>query len=186
MYRFSSVCIFVSPELQLKRTVIEQDQTGCIKNFIYLDEQYMEPANTLFVDGIISTQIVSLKLALLPKERDELNQQIQYIELNKDITGIPDVNKMKPFAFDFGTENIDEINEILLTISPKLKSLNIFDLIGGSVYYPSKIAGKPAEPALNNHAKLLVWENIDLPNKKITQKTRIRALTISEHEVQKQ
>ena len=186
MYRFSSVRIFVSPELQLKRTVIEQDETGCIRDFINLDEQYVERANTLFVDGIISAQIVSLKHTLLPNERDILNQQIQYIELNKDMTCIPYLNRMEPFVFDFGTENIDEINEILLTISPNLISLTIFDLIGGCVYYPAKIAGIQAELTLNNRTKLLVWENIDVPNNKITPKTRIRALTMCEHEVRKQ
>jgi hypothetical protein len=85
---------------------------------------------------------------------------------------------MQPFAFDFGTENIDEINDILLKISPILKSLTIFDFIGGCVHYPAKIAGKPAELALNSRTKLLVWENIDLPNKKMTEKTRIKALTL--------
>ena len=58
MTRIGSQLTFCSPQQILRRMLVERDEQDKITGIKSLDEGLVETAQTLFFDGIISTEIV--------------------------------------------------------------------------------------------------------------------------------
>ncbi len=172
MNRFASQLIFCSPHQILRRTVVEQDENKMITNLIPFDSQVAETSNTLFYDGILSAGITSLKQSLTQSDLAKYTQYYQYIDIKNGVHF--EVNHSeKPFILDFGTTDVDKINPLLSKISGSLATFTIFEIIAACVYYPAIILGKPAELSENFKTDLILWKNIDLVNKKITNLSKL-------------
>ena len=177
MIRFSGQLVFCSPNRILRRTVVEQDENLIIQKLIPLDEQKVEPANTLFFDGIISTEIISLKQNLSASVKSHILTDYQYLDLQKEDFDSRKIQSEKKLILDFGTSDISELNKILLKNSVEFSKLNVFELIAGCVYNPSLVLGKPKKLDINIQSQLILWQQIDLVNKRTTTKTNLKLLT---------
>jgi hypothetical protein len=178
MNRFSSQLVFCTPDKILRRTAIEQDENLIIHNLISLDEQSVEPSNTLFFDGIISTEIISLKQNQPLSEKKYISADYQLFELQMEDFDSRKIQSEKKIVLDFGTSDITEINQILLKNSVELSKLDVFEIIAGSVYYPSLILGKPKNLDKNIQSQLFLWQQIDMVNKRTTSMTNLKLLTL--------
>ncbi|HLP04344.1 MAG TPA: hypothetical protein VK152_02840 [Paludibacter sp.] len=170
--RFAAQFVFCSPQEILRRNIVERDENRIVSNLYSMDEQAVELSNTRFFDGILSPEIISLKQNT-GADSGYLAEHYNYIDLapgNIPAIGMKDA---KPAVFDFGTNSPDEINRILRRVAPQLAGFNIFEIIAGCTFYPAAIAGKTAGITINSAANLLLWQNIDLINKKITEKTAV-------------
>jgi len=72
MKRVGSQLIYCSPDKLLRSSVVEQDENGYVIQFFDLQREQSETAQTLFFDGIISAEIISLKQYLSAKQIVEL------------------------------------------------------------------------------------------------------------------
>lgn len=176
MTRIGSQLIFCSPQLILKRTVVERDEQNIITRLYKLDQDTVESAQTLFFDGIISSKIISLKQNIAIEKIPGLVQNFHYLDFSDNITGIETYTIDKPFLLDFGTNAPDKINAKLLDFARINPNISILDLIASCVYYPAKLLGLPRELTEKRQTELLLWENVDLFNKTLTNSTRIRVL----------
>ena len=84
MKRFTSHLIFISPDSLKKRTVVELDDQNKISNVFHLDENNSEPSQTQFFDGIISSEIVSVKQFLSNEELIEIKKKYHYFDLSEE------------------------------------------------------------------------------------------------------
>jgi hypothetical protein len=173
MNRFSSQLVFCSPQKILRRTVVEQNKKKIISNLINLDNQLVETSNTQFLDGILSTEIISLKQILSDDELLKISENFQYIDIQNDTINEKFIPSENPLILDFGTNEVNEINPILSKIAGSLANFTIFEIIAACVYFPSIILGKPALLDENPKTDLILWENIDLVNKKITNLSKL-------------
>jgi hypothetical protein len=118
-------------------------------------------------------ETVSLKQQKLSTEIQKLAVNYQYVDLSTSLKQDQISPSDKPLILDFGTTLPSEINRLLAINYPLLKSFTIFDIIAATVYYPTKLIGKECMMKKGIHSKLILWENVDLVNKKQTQLTSI-------------
>jgi len=139
-----------------------------------LDENAVESAQTLFFDGIISTEIISVKEKV--SDLYSLVSAYNYIDLS---CGIPTeiVASEKPLFLDFGTHSPEKINQILAALAPALTDYSMFEIIAACCYFPALAIGETSSLSVNRKTKLLLWEGSDLVNKRITKQTRIREIS---------
>lgn len=175
MIRVASQLTFCSPEKILRRTVVERDDQNRITQFFSLDDDRVESAQTLFFDGIISSQIVSLKQHIPVEKIPEIVKDCNYIDISGSVFTVNLISG-KPLIVDFGTNSIEEINHKLAKLAFEFSNLPVFDLIAACVYYPAVLMGKVAELRINNQTELVLWENINLPEKRLTSNSRIRKI----------
>lgn len=176
MIRFSSQLVFFSPLQILRRTVIEQNEKNTITRIFSLDESIAESAQTMFFNGIISSEIVSIK-QFSEDATAQLHSDYQYIDFSEVITAKQIVPSGKPLILDFGTNNTEEINRKFSFLASILVNFSIVDIIAAVTYYPAIISGKANSIQENNSIRLLLWENIDFGNNRLMEKTRIRFLS---------
>lgn len=176
MIRFSSQLVFCSPQQILRRMVIEQNDKNTITRIFSLNESVAESAQTLFFNGIISSEIVSIK-QLSVDTTAKLHSDYQYIDFSEVIPAKQIVPTEKPLILDFGSNNTDEINRNFSVLASILVNFSIVDIIAAVTYYPALAAGKTNAIQENNSTRLLLWENIDFSNYKLVEKTRIRFLS---------
>jgi hypothetical protein len=139
--RVASQLTFCSPGEILRRAVVEQDEQKIITRLFNLDENTVESAQTLFYDGIISAEIISVKEQA--SDLDKLILAYNYVDLS---TGIPTEIKSceKPLLLDFGTHSIQKINQLLAGVTPALAPFSIFEIIAACCYFPALVVGKVA------------------------------------------
>lgn len=177
MKRFTSHYIFCSYENILKRTVIEQNEQNKITNIIHLDQHLFEPEHTVFVDGIISSEIVSLKENVSDKKLNSIKKEYQYIDVSSELNFRNLIQQSnKQLVLDFGRNNTEIINSKLNNITHNLKDLSIIEIIASCTSLPSYIADKNTVIKMNNTTSLINWTNIDFQTMKATPKTKIRDL----------
>jgi len=176
MIRFSSQLVFCSPQQILRRTVIEQNENNTIARIFSLDESIAESAQTMFYNGIISSEIVSIK-QFSGDAAAQLHSDYQYIDFSEVIPLKQIVPTGKTLILDFGSNNTDEINRKFSVLASILVNFSIVDIIAAVTYYPAMIAGKTNSIQENNSTRLLLWENIDFSNNRLMEKTRIRFLS---------
>ncbi len=174
MTRIGSQLTFCSPQQILRRMLVERDEQDKITGIKSLDEGLVETAQTLFFDGIISTEIVSLKQYKSTEEIQVLCKQYNYYDLSAEFSDFSVGNSSKPLVCDFGTNSLDLINLKLKQLARANLAFSIFELIASCVYYPVLLLGGEAELKLNRRSKLLLWENTDLVNKTLTIGTKVR------------
>jgi len=172
--RVASQLIFYSPDEILRRTVVEQDEQKIITRLFSLDGNVVETAQTLFYDGILSAEIISVKQEV--STFDDLVSAYNYIDLSNGIPTEISVSE-KPLLLDFGTHSILKINQLLAGLIPVIAAFSMFEIIAACCYFPALVLGRTASLSINRSTRLLLWENSDLVNKKITKLTRIREIS---------
>ena len=177
MKRVGSQLCFCSPELILRRMAVEQNDEDTITRIFSLDDGIVESANTLFFDGILSAEIVSLKHSGATLLNEKLMDDYQYINISEEIPTKEIALGLKPLILDFGTDSPLQINESLAQLAPLLSSFSIFEIIAACTYYPALALNKTGELCENRTTRLLLWENVDLLNKRITKRTHIKEMT---------
>ncbi len=155
--------------------VVERDEQNLITNLYCLDDNSVESAQTLFFDGIISADIISLKQNIGHQEISKLTDKYRYYDLSKQVSAF-DGNNDKPLLLDFGANSKNEINLKLASLAQINSTISIFDLIASCVYYPALLLEQEAELKINRHVGLLLWEKADLVNKTLTIDTKIRSI----------
>ncbi len=166
MIRMGSQLTFCSPDKILRRAVVEQDERNMITGIFNLDELNVEPSHTLFYDGILSSEIISLKQHL-PIERitDQL-KDYQYLDLSThNLSGF--VRSEKALIIDTGSDSIEMINSQLSRLADVLSGYSIYEVIAACTYYPALLLEIPGELSVNRITRLLLWDNVDLLNKKL-------------------
>ncbi len=176
MKRVGSQLCFCSPERILRRMAVEQDSKNTVTRIFSLDDGIVESANTLFFDGILSAEIMSIKQSSANKPTQKLIADFQYIDISEALPTQNITPCSKPLLLDFGTNSLQEINELLTGFSPELTSFTIFEIIAACTFYPALALNKNGELCQKRTTQLLLWENVDLVNKKITPQTSIRAM----------
>jgi len=171
--RVASQLTFCSPLEILRRTVVEQDDQKLVTRLFSLDECNVESAQTLFFDGIISAEIISLKEN--NAEVNEVMANYQYVDVSQTIpTKIIAVEK--PLLLDFGTHSTEKTNQLLKQLVPALSAFSIFEIIAACTYYPGLVLGKAGALVSGRNTQLILWEGVDLVNKQIKENTRIREI----------
>jgi len=174
MIRVCSQLTFCSPQNILKRTVVEQDKNHIITGLFSLDGRAVESYQTLFFDGILSSGIVSVKKNLATEDTDNLVVDYQYIDVSDISPSVKIIPNGKPLILDFGNLTSHEINLGLASIAPALQNFTVFELIASCTFYPNVLMGIPAGIAINSPVDIILWEGMDLINKRITDHTSIR------------
>lgn len=167
MKRFSSQLLFCTPETLKRKTVVEQDDDGRISKLIDLETRAVETAGTIFYDGVISCSPISLSLRLTDDDISRLPEKYEYLSLKTTLAKKFKHQTDKKTIVDFGTENGEEINNLLKVNAGYLDFLDIISLIAGSVYFPAIIAG--LEPGCNEGkpTHIFLWQGIDMLNFKL-------------------
>jgi len=176
MIRIGSQLLFCSPEKVVRRMVVEFDEQNTIKRLFSLDDGIVEPSHTLFFDGILSSGLISLRQNIQSKSLDFLVKEYNYFDLSENHYSNITILKDKPLILDFGITMPDKINSILPHLSEALSDFSIFEIIAACTYYPSKLLGMNAGLTENVFSRLILWENVDLINKKLTAGTHIREM----------
>jgi len=57
-----------------------------------------------------------------------------------------------------------------------LSYLSVFEIIAACTYYPSLLTGRAPGLKEKQYTDLILWENVDLSEKKLTANTRIREM----------
>ena len=174
MSRIASQLTFCSADEILRRTVVELDEQKIITRLFCLDENVVESAQTLFYDGILSAEIISVKEEV--SAFNDLVSVYNYIDLSNGIPTEISVSK-KPLLLDFGTHSILKINQLLAGLIPVIADFSMFEIIAACCYFPALVLGRTASLNINRSTRLLLWEDSDLVNKKITKQTRIRQIS---------
>jgi hypothetical protein len=176
MKRVGSQLCFCSPELILRRMAVERNDDNTVTRIFSLDDGIVESANTLFFDGILSAEIVSLKQSGATLLNEKLMDDYQYIDILEEIPTKEITPGSKPLILDFGTDSPLQINESLAQLAPLLSTFSVFEIIAACTYYPALALNKTGELCENRTTQLLLWENVDLVNKRITLQTRVREI----------
>lgn len=176
MKRVGSQLCFCSPELILRRMVVEQNDENTITQIFSLDDGIVESANTLFFDGILSAEIVSLKQSSANYLNEKFIDSYQYIDISEKLPTKEIIREPKPLLLDFGTDSFVQINKLLTQLTPALSSFSIFEIIAACTFYPALAMNKTGKLCENRNTRLLLWENVDLLNKKITAQTCVKEM----------
>ena len=151
---------------------MEQNDFGVISDLFLLSERNSESAQTLFVDGIISAEIVSLKQQLSPEKLCFVQNNYSYIDLSAKILPNEFSSNEKKLLLDFGTSSSKKINELLKQFYPLFYQFSIFEILNACVYYPRLELSQTAELQQEMTTNLIQWKGIDLVNKRLTERTR--------------
>lgn len=173
MKRVGSQLIYCSPDKLLRSSVVEQDEDGYVIQFFDLQREHSETAQTLFFDGIISAEIISLKQYLSAKQIVELGERYNYMDISdNNLTEISDFSD-KPFVLDFGTNDITTINNILKNRNRGFVHFNAVQLITACSYLPIEILNLPLHIQSGQKPNLLLWQGFDISSKKVRSQIRI-------------
>jgi len=176
MIRVGSQLVFCSPGFVYRRMVVELNDRNIIENIFSLDEGNVETANTLFYDGILSSGIVSLKQNAVTENFSNLITGYQYFDFSESHSSFDVKLTDQPLILDFGTTMPDNINALLPHLSQVLSYLSVFEIIAACTYYPSLLTGRAPGLKEKQYTDLILWENVDLSEKKLTANTRIREM----------
>ncbi|MDP4239084.1 MAG: hypothetical protein Q8904_06380 [Bacteroidota bacterium] len=176
MIRIGSQLTFCSPEKILRRAAVEQDGQNFITNFFSLDDGIVEPAHTLFYDGILSAEIVSVKQSADISQISNLLMDYRFLDLSESIPPGEIGRTDKPLVIDIGTTSADKFNPLLPHLALALSAYSIFEIIAACTYYPALLLGRTAGLAVGRRSRLLLWEHADLIKKELTPDTRVREM----------
>lgn len=176
MKRFCSQFTFCSPSKILRQTVIEQNQENIITDIFNLNNLHSETSHTLFLDGIISNEIFSLKEHLKLASLQEIRENYQYIDLSENNISILEPYN-NPLVIDFGTSSTERINQILKNSFLFLHKFSIMEIIAACTYYPLLIANRQPVIEPGSKSNLILWRGVNLVTKKITDKIKIERIS---------
>jgi len=177
MIRVGSQLTFCSPIKILQRAVVEQNEKNIVTHIYSLDDERVELSNSLFFDGILSADIVSLKQNISIKSISDRLKNYDYFDLSENIPLTAIDRTDKPLVIDVGTDSTDRINQILSALSYALPAYSVFEIIAACTFYPAMLLDRKAELEVARTTRLLLWENVDLFKKELTDKTCIREMS---------
>lgn len=165
--RLSSQLICLTADEIIKNAVIEIDDSGIISSIAGLQT---ETARTLFYNGVISNSVISLKERGISADSSAYNHVIikDVIDLNAIVAGVT--------ILDFGTENINELNQIFREKINAFTPFNLLEIIGACCYTPAKTAGINHSLEVSNHVQPVLWVGFDLSARRIREPLRIQQL----------
>lgn len=176
MKRVSSQLVFCDGNRCLRSTVVEQNDDNVITDIIDLSTRQSETAHTVFYDGVISGEIISLKQYLSNDQLLEITKGIVYLDLS-EINKTPFVfDKSSGFIVDFGTNNFSEINKLLKENFDVLSVITVFELINACSYLPQRLLGLSKNIAISNQTDLVLWQGVNLVSRALTPQTTVRLL----------
>lgn len=176
MKRVSSQLVFCDGNSLLRSTVVEQNDDNVITDIIDLLNQPTETAHTVFYDGVISGEIISLKQYLSNDQLLEITKGIRYIDLS-EINKTPYVfDKSSDLVVDFGTNNIDKINKLLKENFDSLSAITVFELINACSYLPQRLLGLSKNIEVSHQTNLVLWQGVNLVSRALTPQTTVRLL----------
>jgi len=178
MIRVGSQLAFCSPGSICRRMVVELNDQNMIEGIFSLDEGNVETANTVFYDGILSSGIVSLKQNVPVENISDLITGYQYFDFSESHSAFDIKLSDKPLLLDFGTASPDKINSLLPCFSKVLPYLSVFDIIAACTFYPSLLTRQTPGLIEKQYTDLILWENVDLIDKRLTANTRIRKMNL--------
>ncbi|MFM2293267.1 MAG: hypothetical protein RIS29_3080 [Bacteroidota bacterium] len=172
MKRIGSQLVFCSPEQILRQSAVEISDSGVVTKVFSLTESPVEAASTLFFDGIISADIVSMK-ANRAIDDDILNRY-NYV----DLSGGDSVGEKseKPLIIDFGTTDSTTIGLLLRKHMGEFTDYSVFEIIAACSFYPAAALGINLQLQSGLQSRLLLWQGCDMVNKKLTHQLHIRPL----------
>lgn len=173
MTRVGSHFTFCSPQRILRRMVVERDEQNIVTQLFSLDDNAVESAQTLFFDGILSSEIISVKQNVESGKIKELVRDYNYFDLSVEPLSFAIEMNDKPLLIDFGTNSMNEVNSRLAKLAQLNGEFPIFDLIASCVYFPALLLGREGELAQNCRTNLILWKNADLVNKRLKIGTHI-------------
>lgn len=176
MKRFASQITFCAPDKILRRNVVEQDENNIVTNRFGLDEQRVESSHTAFFDGIISCGIVSLQQQTAGNIRIIPLEDYNYIDLSANNQNKKILKDSKPLILDFGGAGATEISQQLQLWTDKLSDFSVFEIIAACTYYPAVVLGLNARLEIGVQSQLILWQQVDLVNKRITGNINIKFL----------
>lgn len=173
MKRVASQLTFCTPDKTMRRAVIELDDQNTVNQLFCLDEHPVESAHTLFYDGIISSEIISVKMTLTNPE--EVKKNYLYVDVSDELPGRIPASE-KPLLLDFGTNGIETINKKAAQLSGLLHAFSLNEIIAACCYYPALATGQSAGLQCGKQTKLVLWGGTDLVNRKFTERTQLKEL----------
>ena len=174
MKRFTAHLIYPSAGFELLRSVVELDESGMITGVISLDNTSVEPAFTLFLDGIITPGIVSIREFTKKGEKTPDLTNYHYLDLS-DGEVLPEViNTDLPLIIDFGTSNLSRANKIIEKFASS--GFSIRQLVDACIFHPAEALGICVDVNVGNKTNLIRWQNVDVLNRKTTPLTRLEEL----------
>lgn len=172
MKRVAAQILHCSSDKILHNHVIEIDNNGVITDIINLNSQRFETARTQYYNGIITSNVISLKLHLSESEIKNLTAGFQYLDLSNLSTAIPP-QESGHLLIDFGTENLNEINRLLKSKQIFISELNIHQFINACCYLPLLILKSSPQIQIGGTTNLYLWEGINLSTGSIISEIRI-------------
>ena len=176
MKRVASHFIVCSPHDIRRNAVVELDDNGVLTQVFDLNDSHVEAAHTLFYDGVISATVMSMGFHFEADMILEMTDNFHFIDFTKEIPTKEILPNGKPLLIDFGTENPSEINSLLSKLSPYVTAFTVFDLVSACVSYPALLLDHSAPLQAGKFTPLIIWQDVDLVNKKITEKTKVSFL----------
>lgn len=173
MNRVVSQLILTAPDQLLRHTVLEISENGLVSQLISLNDMKSETAATIFRDGIISAGIVSLKLRAY--DFQQMPEQFLYIDITNIIPEKIDLQN-RILILDAHTENPTEFSLHLHKALNSLSDINIADIIAATCYMPALLCNFNNEIRPGNSINAIIWENCNLPDKKLTSNVSIANL----------
>ncbi len=174
MRRVSSQIIFSSSSRVLRNCVLEQDINGILTQIIDLQTQQSETHHTLFHDGIITNGIVSLRNELSDNELNKIKIAYNYFDFSELIHFKLDTKK--PLLIDFSTSDSTTINQLISKHYKLFIEIDIFEILSACCFLPLQILNRPELIELNHKPQLVLWNNLNLIDKKITSITTVEYL----------
>jgi len=175
MKRFASQWLLCSDLSVLKNHMIEIEDNKQIVQLADLNSRSAETAGTVFLNGIIAPEVVSLSLKNIPDEKvltagyglfRAVNGRI--VELFRGLTD--------KFIIDFGTEDVNEITALIQSNNMIIREISLEHLIHACTYAPASFLQNDVIIKSGALTGLSVWENVDFKNHLLTVNTQVRYL----------
>jgi len=176
MIRAGSQLTFCSPDEIRRRTVVEINNQKIITRIFSLDEGNVEPSQTLFFDGILSSEIVSVKQNA-GTHISGLLEESNYLDFSEKGPSTVIKQTDKPLIIDFGTNSTEKINNLFPTVAPFLGEFSLVEIIAACTYYPSLVLGRSAGLKESFCTGLILWEKVDLSKMSLSINTHIRQIS---------
>lgn len=176
MKRVSSQLVFCNGNKLLRSTVVEQNDDNVVTDIIDLSNQPSETAHTMFYDGVIAGEIVSLKQYLSDDQLVEIAKEMVYVDLSQWYNTPFVFDRSSDLVIDFGTNNIDEINKMLKENFDTLSAITVFELINACSYLPQRLLGLSKNIEVSLQTDLVLWQGVNLVSHAFTPQTTVRLL----------
>jgi len=175
MKRYAAQLIFISEKEILKRVVVEQSDDGVISAFVSLDHLSVEPADTEFLDGIISPAVVSVKEGMKLSGKADLSGY-NYVDVVNMISA-EDLTRLDlPLILDFGTSEIGHIQRNFSKISRFLENCSLNEIVAACVFRPARVLNLTVDMKVGETSDLILWQQADIPNFRFKAETKLQRI----------